>query len=233
MTNSSLDKRLLSCADYVRAGAVFADIGTDHGYLPIFLLEQGRIRRAVLSDINKGPLDSARSNVASAGLTERCEFVLTDGAAALADMGITDYAIAGMGGELIASIIANAPGLHKAGIRFILQPMTKQAHLRSFLMQNGFCIIDERYTYADGKFYVTMLSEYDGKRRYVDPMDAELGGRYAHDRDRAEFLGFMELKTNALNKTITGKRLGGVDSSYEERLVLAVNERIKDIKGLL
>ena len=105
MINSSLDKRLLSCADYVRAGAVFADIGTDHGYLPLFLLRSGRIERAYLSDVNEGPLSSARANAASEGLLDRCEFTLADGAAALSGKGITDYAICGMGGELIASII--------------------------------------------------------------------------------------------------------------------------------
>ena len=77
MINSSLDKRLLSCADYVRAGAVFADIGTDHGYLPIFLLKRSHIKRAYLSDVNKGPLASAERNARAEGLSDKCEFILT------------------------------------------------------------------------------------------------------------------------------------------------------------
>ena len=93
MINSTLDKRLLSCADYVRAGAVFADIGTDHGYLPIFLLKAGRIERAYLTDINVGPLNSARENATAEGLLDKCSFLLTDGAAALMAHGITDYAV--------------------------------------------------------------------------------------------------------------------------------------------
>ena len=95
MINSSLDKRLLSCAGYVRAGAVFADIGTDHGYLPLFLLRSGRIERAYLSDVNRGPLSSAERNARDEGFYDKCEFILTDGAYALRDKGITDYAICG------------------------------------------------------------------------------------------------------------------------------------------
>ena len=89
MSGGVLNARLLSAAGFVRQGAVFADVGTDHAYLPIFLLESGRILRAVCSDINEGPLASAVSNVSSAALSDRCEFVLCNGAASLSDKGIT------------------------------------------------------------------------------------------------------------------------------------------------
>ena len=154
MINTTLDKRLLSCADYVRAGAVFADIGTDHGYLPLFLLREGRITRAYLSDVNRGPLSSAERNAAEEGLSDKCEFILTDGAAALCDKGITDYAICGMGGELITRIIGDAPHLFTEGTRLILQPMTKQECVRRFLVENGFSVITERFSFEIGRAHV-------------------------------------------------------------------------------
>ncbi len=226
MINSSLDKRLLSCADYVRAGVVFADVGTDHGYLPIFLLKSGRISRAVLSDINAGPLNSAIRNVSDAGLSDRCEFVLTDGVAALDGKGITDYAISGMGGELISDIIDAAPHLKQFGIRLILQPMTKQAHLRRYLASNGFSVFEERYSYADGKYYVTIAAEYSGEVRNIGMEEAELGAISDHTLDRVEYLGFLEAKLGACERMIDGKRQGGLSVTDDERRRDAMIKRI-------
>ena len=105
MKNEGLNPRLSCAAGFVRQGAVFADIGTDHAYLPLFLLEEGIIERAVCSDINEGPLESARRNAAERGLSDRCAFLLADGACEALALGATDVAICGMGGELIADIV--------------------------------------------------------------------------------------------------------------------------------
>ena len=230
MINSSLDKRLLSCADYVRAGAVFADIGTDHGYLPIFLLKAGRIDRAYLSDINRGPLSSAEHNVSAEGLLDRCEFILTDGARALQDKGITDYAICGMGGELIAKIIDDAGHLKNEGIRLILQPMTKQEHLRRYLTSAGFSILDERFSFDSGKYYVTLLAEYTGEVYELTDGVAELGLDLSHGEDRVEYLGFLEGKRRAAVKALNGKKTGGIDSSDDEEKLALIEERILKLK---
>ncbi len=229
MINSTLDKRLLSCADYVRAGAVFADIGTDHGYLPIFLLKEGRIERAFLTDVNKGPLASAMEHVRAEGLSDTCEFMLTDGAAALSGLGITDYAICGMGGELIAAIIGAAPHLKTHGTRLILQPMTKQAYLRSYLASKGFSILSERYTFADGKYYLTILAEYDGEIATLDKIEAELGKNVPHDGDRDEYLGYLEARKNAYVKAKEGKQRGGLDSSEESEILRAISDKITEL----
>ena len=226
MINSSLDKRLLSCADYVRAGAVFADIGTDHGYLPIFLLTSGRICRAYLCDVNEGPLSSAERNARADGLSESCEFILTDGARALSDKGITDYAICGMGGELIAKIIEDAPHLKCEGIRLILQPMTKQEHLRRYLASVGFSVLDERYSFDSGKYYLTLLAEYTGVCRELSDSEAELGMDLPHDVDRVEYMGFLEGKRRAAKKAFLGKSAGGYETADDEMLLGMIEERI-------
>ena len=230
MINSTLDKRLLSCADYVRAGAVFADIGTDHGYLPLFLLREGRISRAYLSDVNRGPLSTAERNAEAQGLADRCEFILTDGAAALADKGITDYAICGMGGELISRIIQDAPHLFTEGVRLILQPMTKQEYLRRYLASNGFSVLDERFSFDSGKYYVTLLAEYTGECREISVSEAELGIKTAHDGDRVEYLGFLEGKMKAVKKAFLGKSAAGYVTADEEMLIGMIEKRIAENK---
>jgi len=143
------DERLASAMALVRQGARFADIGTDHAYLPLALLREGRIEYAVCSDINNGPLLSAIQNASEAGLSDKMKFVLADGAAHLADEDIEDVAILGMGGELIADIIDRAPSLKSEDVNLILQPMTRQGHLRHYLITGGFEILRELYSVAE------------------------------------------------------------------------------------
>lgn len=231
MRDVGLDQRLLSVAGFVRQGAVVADIGTDHAHLPIFLLNEGRVRAAYLSDINEGPLKSAEENVRAAGLSNRVTFMLLDGAAGLSGLGITDYCIAGMGGELIADIIAAAPHLRVSGTRLILQPMTRQAHLRSFLAREGFSVLDERYTSDGGKYYLTLLAEYSGTPRELTPAVAECGEVTPRAEDIEAARGYLGAKLRGYAKALEGKRRGGEDTAYESAICLAISARLKNIES--
>ena len=222
-----IDRRLLSVASFVRAGAVLADIGTDHGYLPVFLLSEGRIERAVLTDINEMPLASARSNVAAAGLSDRVELVLTDGADALSDRGITDFCVCGMGGELIADIVLRADAMRHADVRVILQPMSRQSHLRRELYRGGFVILDERYSHADGKYYVCMLAEFCGTPCEISPLDAELGFAPWRDEDREARLGYLGQKLRGHRRALEGRLKGGEKDSELALLCEGIEREIK------
>ena len=228
--SSMLDARLCSAAELVRQGAVFADIGTDHAYLPIFLLEAGRIERAVCSDINRGPLASAERNIAERGLSDRVELVLTGGARELSGRGITDYAVCGMGGELIADIVAEAVHLKDPDLRLILQPMTRQEHLRSKLYAMGFSILSERYSYAEGKYYVCMCVRYSGEPRRLSEVEAYLGVSPI-DGGRVEYIGYLEGKLRAVRSAISGKEAGGVSPSAEREIEAALERRIDELRG--
>ena len=231
MINATLDKRLLSCAEFVRAGAVFADIGTDHGYLPLFLLKEGRIERAYLSDVNRGPLSSAERNAKAEGLDSKCEFILADGASALSGKGITDYAICGMGGELISRIIEDAPHLFENGTRLILQPMTKQECVRRFLLEHGFSVVAERFSFYSGKYYVTIVAEYTGEISVVSDEDAELGFKLPHIGDSVEYCGYLEGKKKATVKALEGKIKGGLDATKDKEALRLIEERISLVQG--
>ncbi len=226
MKISELSVRLLSAADFVRWGAVFADVGTDHAYLPLFLLKEGRIDRAVCSDINRGPLNSAMQNARDMGFFEKIDFVLTNGAKELSDMGITDLAICGMGGELIADIISEAEFLKKPGINLILQPMSKQAHLRHFLAGAGFSVIRESYTREGSHAYVTMLASFTGDVREISECEAELG-LAPQNIDKPECRFFLERRLMALRRAESGKLRGGAACAPETELISVISEILK------
>ena len=219
MKNFTLDGRLASVGKFVRQGAVFADIGTDHGYLPLSLLLDGVISHAVCSDINEGPLCSAKENAAEFGLFDKCTFRLTSGAIGLETLGITDVAIAGMGGELIADIIEASPFLKDEKIRLILQPMSRQGILRSYLAGSGFKTVAEKFSRSAGKYYVTLCAEYDSKARSLSEREAELGERVWLDKDDEFCRGYLTAKRSALVRTRDGKSSAGHDTSGEDALI--------------
>lgn len=224
-----LGKRLLSASKFVRQGAYFADIGTDHAHLPLFLLDEGIIERAVCTDINKGPLESAIRNAEECGLSDRIIFRLTDGADGLSDMGITDYAICGMGGELIAKIIESSEHLMHRGVRLILQPMSKQAHLRRVLSALGFLTVGEDYSHDAGKYYLCICAEYDGICRETDDFEAEFGKVPTRAEFTPEMQGYFDEKIRALKKAADGKAKGGELDSPEAELLREYNRRVSDM----
>lgn len=167
----SLDSRLQAAADYVTPGGVAADIGTDHGYLPIWLVKSGRAEAAVAADVNPGPLKAAADNIRAEGLESRIRTVLTDGLDGIPLHEITDIIIAGMGGMLIAEILGRH--LPLAGKNLILQPMTQAPFLRSWLSRNGLSILSETPAEVGGKMYTVICAQYTGET-------AECGSFFAH-----------------------------------------------------
>ena len=226
MSGITLDGRLLSAAGYVRQNAVLADVGTDHGYLPLFLLQKGRISRAILTDINEGPLATARENLSLAGYLSAAELILTDGASALSGYGITDLTVCGMGGELISRIITEADFLHKEGVRLILQPMTKIAPLRRTLASLGFAVIAEHYSTADGRYYVTLVAEYSGTPCEISDVEAELGRADLAAGEESVCRSYLETRLASLIRERDGRVKGGLDASLAELLISETAARL-------
>ena len=230
MTGGALNARLLSAAEFVRQDATFADVGTDHAYLPLFLLEGGRISYAYCSDINEGPLASAKRNAEARGMLDRMDFILTDGAAVLGGRGITDYAICGMGGELIADIIAAAPHLMDGSVNLILQPMTRQPYLRRFLAEHGFLIRQESYSYDAGKYYVCMQVEYVGGSVEIGDVESEIGSNSCRFIGDAARLGYINGILSARKKALEGKKIGGIDTATDEKVIEALEALVLQLK---
>jgi len=222
-----LSARLFACGELVPDGAYLADVGTDHAYLVISLLKRGKIRKAVCSDINEGPLGRARANVAEAQLLDRVDFCLADGAASLEKYKPDAYSVCGMGGELIAEIISKAPAMKSEGVSLVLQPMTRPEALRELLASQGFRIKEERYVLDAGRYYAVISASYDGVVREISKAElyfGELPKKGEHVTE--ERLGYIRQRAGALAKMIDGKRRGGESSEAESELLASVSEYI-------
>lgn len=153
---AELSERLRAVADFVDDGMVLADIGTDHGYIPIALVQEGRCPRAVAMDINAGPLARAREHIAAAGLLEQIGTRRSDGMKELA-IGEADCAIvAGMGGALTIRILEESRAVAESMKELILQPQSELFKVRTYLAERGYEILDEDMVLEDGKFYPMM-----------------------------------------------------------------------------
>ena len=164
-----LDNRLMAIADLVRKDKIFADVGTDHAYLPVYLVEKGIIKKAIAADLRVGPLDNARDAVVSYGYTEQIELRLSDGLDKFKENEVEEIAVAGMGGLLISEFINRTEWLKNENIHLILQPMTHIEELRKTLFDNGF-IIDKEVVAKDGdKLYIILsVYYYEGQTAYTD-----------------------------------------------------------------
>lgn len=154
-----LDSRLMAIANLVRKGKLFADIGTDHAYLPVYLVKKGIVSKAIASDLRKGPLENAKEAVVSYGFTEQIELRLSDGLNNFKENEVEEIAVAGMGGLLISQFIERTQWLKSEDVHLILQPMTHVEELRKTLFDNGFIIDEEVVAEDDDKLYI-ILSVY-------------------------------------------------------------------------
>ena len=223
MSNITLDPRLQLVADAVRQGARFADVGTDHAYLPLALLDMGRLSFAVASDVAEGPLAFARENLREAGREGELTLICTDGLQGMEGLGLTDISICGMGGELIAAILAAAPFVKSPAVRLYLQPMSRAESLRYYLAEEGFAVLCERYAVAAGRPYACLVCEYTGIPRKIGHAEAMLGDPAVRDaRDAAPFAALLDLREREALRRIRGRRMGGADTEADELLLAAI-----------
>ena len=157
-----LSKRLETIASFVPKGSKIADIGTDHGYIPIYLVENGAAVRALAMDVREGPLARAREHVEEHGLSDRIEPRLSGGMKKLRRGEADTVSIAGMGGELVIHILEEGRRLWPEVRSFVLSPHSELHKVRRYLRENGFAAEDETMVKDEGKFYTVMRVRWDG-----------------------------------------------------------------------
>ena len=177
-----LSKRMKCIVDMVTPGRVVADIGCDHGYISIYLVEEGIAKKVYAMDVAEGPLGIARSNIESRALSDKIETRLSNGFEAL-EVGESDCAvIAGMGGNLIIDIILG--GLHKISNNYelVLSPQSDIPLVRTFLREHGFIIMDEEMLSEDGKYYNVIKAVMDDRSLNIS------SGNYDSIDEKTRFL---------------------------------------------
>lgn len=177
--------RLLAVAKMVKESQAVADIGTDHAYVPVYLVLNGLTEKALAMDINKGPLTRADENISKFSLGDKIKTRLSDGLSELKDGEADTAIIAGMGGILINNIIEKDKERLKSVKNYILQPMTAIEETRKYLEQNGFLIVDEKLAKEDNKVY-TVIKAVHGKMKIPGEVNYYIGEKLILNRD--EFL---------------------------------------------
>ncbi|MTI66014.1 MAG: SAM-dependent methyltransferase [Firmicutes bacterium] len=177
-----LSPRLKTISKFVEKDTLVADIGTDHGYIPVYLIEKGIAKEVIASDVNKAPLESAKGYILKKGLENKIETRLGNGLKVLKPREVDTVIIAGMGGILISEILSESSMIVKDIKNFILQPMVASEQLRRYLYNNNFKIIDEKLAKEDNRYYEIIKVQL-GKDNIEDPIFLEIGKKLLENKD--------------------------------------------------
>lgn len=164
----NLSERIMMAAKMVRKGSIAADIGTDHAYLPAWLVLNGISPSALACDLRKGPLDNAKKTVEAYGVADKITLRLSDGFDEIEPFEAQDFIMCGMGGTLMAELLGRAYWLKDSSKRIIVQPQSHAEDVRKFFVENGFEILCEDACIDSGKLYCAMSAEYRGEKTVKD-----------------------------------------------------------------
>ncbi len=193
-----LSERLTKVASMVSAGNCLADVGTDHGYVPISLYRQGIIPRGIAMDVNEGPLKRAQLHIGESGLRDVIETRLSDGLAALSEGEADSILIAGMGGALTVRILSMKKAVAASAKELILQPQSEVALVRRYLYEEGYEIVEEHMVLEDGKYYPMMKAVKNPAAEQLMPWEYTYG--------RLEVLQEKEVLRSFVERELAQKR---------------------------
>ncbi len=217
-----LSDRLYMVASMVRPGYPVADIGTDHAYLPVYLLQENRIPHALACDLREGPLLNAKQTVERYGFADKVDLILSDGLKSLTPGCVNDFVIAGMGGNLIADILAASVWVQDTKNHFVLQPQSHAEDLREYLVNSGFEILREAVTREGRHLYLAMEVVYTGKVKECPVTYYYLGELPNSKSDlRDEYIDFIYDRLKVRRDALVSS---GNDPGTQEMLGMVISE---------
>lgn len=220
----NLTPRLYAVASLVRGGGIVADIGTDHGYLPVYLLQSGKVKGAVAADVRKMPLQNAAKSAERYGLTEKISLRLSDGLKEFSETDADEYIFAGMGGTLIAQKLAETPWIKNRNLHFVFQPQSRAEDLRRFLFENGFETEREVAVSEGRRVYITFDARFSGAVKPFKPSDCFIG-KLPHTENAVRHLS--QQLSRLKEKHDAYKNVGRLDEACE------LSEIISDIEKFI
>ena len=162
MAEVILSNRMQALTDMVTPGTVITDVGCDHGFVSVYLVQKGLSPRVIAMDVRSGPLERAREHIREYGLQDRIETRLSDGLHGLKTGEANGMICAGMGGPLMEKILTEGREQAQGFAELILQPQSEIPHFRTFLMDEGYLLLDENIIYEEGKYYFMMKVRWLG-----------------------------------------------------------------------
>lgn len=217
----NLTPRLYAVASLVRGDGIVADIGTDHGYLPVYLLQTGKVENAVAADVRKMPLKNAEKSAERYALTDKISFRLSDGLKEFSETDADEYIFAGMGGTLIAQKLAETPWVKNPNLHFVFQPQSRAEDLRKFLFENGFETEREVAVSEGRRVYISFDAKYSGVVKPFKPSDCFIG-KLPHTENAVRHLSQQLLRLK--EKHDAYKTVGRLDEARD------LSEIITDIE---
>ena len=215
-----LNTRLKTAAGFVRHGSVAADIGTDHAYLPAYLILNNIVSKVIACDLRSGPLENAAETVREFKLENNIELRLSDGLDMISPDEADDIIICGMGGNLITDILSRAFWLKDSKYRLILQPQSHAYDLRNYLYSNNYRIINETGVRSEGRVYTIIAAEYN----------ADFEPDY---NDIDVYFGSLIYNSDDVSSEICRRTLGYLKVRYESELKFGDNNESERFRILI
>lgn len=197
-----LSERLRRVAENVLSAGVVADIGCDHGFTSIYLVQEKRAAAAIAMDVNEGPLERAKEHILQYGMSDRISLRLSDGLEKLLPGEADTLLMSGMGGALIARILKEGKETAVLAKELVLSPQSEVFLVRRCIHELGFQIASEEMLMEQGKYYV-IIRAVPGKEVYEEEIDY-LYGRKLVDRQDETFFRFMQAEEARVDKVLQG-----------------------------
>lgn len=226
-----LSERLKAVANLVTETGILADVGTDHGYIPVFLAGEKRIQKAIAMDVNEGPLKRAQEHIRQYGLEDKITTRLSDGLAALKPKEADTIVIAGMGGSLMKRILRQGENIAQTAKELILQPQSELMEFRKFLWESAYKIEAEDMIFEDGKYYPMMRVVYVGKKADKPNILAfKYGGKLLEQKHPVlkQYLYWQKKQKEQILEKIQQNAKQDISSRREE-----LEQELADINGAL
>ncbi|KXZ39744.1 tRNA (adenine22-N1)-methyltransferase [Alkalithermobacter thermoalcaliphilus JW-YL-7 = DSM 7308] len=225
-----LSARLRKICQLITPGFEIADIGTDHGYIPIYLVKNNIVPFAIASDVNKGPLENARKEVLRNNLENKIDLRLGSGLSVVKKGEVKEAIIAGMGGTLISDILNDSFDISISLEKLILQPMQNSSYLRKYLIENKFEVMDEVLVKEQSKIYEIIVARYGGNLQKIeDEIYYEIGLKLIENKDPL-LDEFIDKKINEYKMVI--EKIKDLNNFDVNRKIRCYEDKINKLKEM-
>lgn len=225
-----ISDRLKCIGNMVEKCECIADIGTDHAYLPIYLVEQGTCKKVIASDINKGPVEKAKRNIYFSKRSNEIQCRLGPGLTTILPGEVRAAIIAGMGGNLIRDILEESMDVFKSLDYVILQPVQNADVLRKYIYESGYNILDEELCKDENKYYEIIKIKYDNKAEILNDIYYEVSKKLLQKKHPLlkEYIYFKIRKYDKIIKDIVDtSRLAKNRKVELEEKIIKLKEMLK------